>query len=59
MPTIECSTACTVSVALTFPAPSTEEIADLGVAFMLIVGATVVIWGMRQLLKLVTADNES
>jgi hypothetical protein len=59
VPTIECSTACTVAVTLSLSPPTMEEVADLGAAFLLIMGVTVVIYGCRQVLNIFKADHES
>lgn len=39
--------------------PTPEEVADLGAAFLIIMGVTVVIYGCRQLLNIFKADHES
>lgn len=59
MPTIDCSTACTVAVTLSLAPPTLEEVQDLGAAFGLIMVATAVIYGCRQLLNMLKADNDS
>lgn len=47
--TIECATACTVTLQLE-PAPvTTEKLEDIGVAFGLMLFMVILVWGGRQL----------
>lgn len=57
--TVECTQGCTVALTLSMAPPTEEEISDLGIAFGLIVGATIVAWGAKQILNLFIADHES
>ncbi len=55
-PTIECSTACTVTVQIE-PAPAdAEKLADLGLAFGLMLMVCLLIWGARQMLRVFTGS---
>lgn len=48
-PTVECSTACTVTVQLE-PAPVSEEkLQDIALAFGLMLMIVILVWGGRQL----------
>lgn len=57
--TIACTGECTVALTLSLTPPTAEEVADMGIAFGLIVGTTVIIWGAKQVLNLFKADHES
>ena len=49
--TIECGSACTVRVELAPAPPSTDNVADIGLVFSLLLGAAIVVYCARQLLK--------
>lgn len=59
MPTIQCTEACTVAVTLSMSMPTQEEFVDFGIAFGLLLLATVPIYAGRQILNLLRSDNES
>ena len=49
--TIECGAACTVTVQLAPAPPSTDNIADIGLVFGLLLLAAIVVFCARQFLK--------
>lgn len=53
--TIECGTACTVTIELAPAPPSTDNLADIGLVFSLFLGAAAVIFSAKQLLKFFTS----
>ena len=49
--TIECGAACSITVELAPAPPSTDNLADIGLVFGLLLGAAVVVFCARQFLK--------
>lgn len=56
--TIQCTTDCTVTVQLAPAPPQTDNVADIGMVFGLLLVAAVAVFCMRQLLNIFIAPDE-
>ena len=57
-PTIQCTTDCTVTVQLAPAPPQTDNLADIGMVFGLLLSVVFAVFCMRQIANLFIAPDE-